>query len=187
MIVVTTSCAPTVALSTPGIPAHTAPAAIPPSSTMGSRIGDGRGLRPSPKLSLCRNVRGRGQCAALDLAQDLVQLGLQLWRHSEVVDRVTGTLIGDAEGQRSGLELVVDDVLDRRVGRDVNLLEGAGDDGRVSVLLVGVDADAVDAGLAGLLQHAQPAAPCDLEEDVRVCIHLALGHTLALGRVGEVV
>src|SRR5438874_8107923 len=125
-------------------------------------VEDGRGLRPSPKLSLCRNVRGWGQCAALDLAQDLVQLGLQLWRHSEVVDRVTGTLIGDAEGQRSGLELVVDDVLDRRVGRDVNLLEGAGDDGRVSVLLVGVDADAVDAGLAGLLQHAQPAAPCDL-------------------------
>src|SRR5438067_11669306 len=44
MIVVTTSCAPTVALSTPGIPAHSAPAAIPPSSTMGSRIGDGRVL-----------------------------------------------------------------------------------------------------------------------------------------------
>ena len=48
MIVVTTSCAPTVALSTPGIPAHTAPAAIPPSSTMGSRIGDGRVLNLIP-------------------------------------------------------------------------------------------------------------------------------------------
>src|SRR5207244_12441943 len=48
MIVVTTSCAPTVALSTPGIPAHAAPAAIPPSSTMGSRIGDGRVLNLIP-------------------------------------------------------------------------------------------------------------------------------------------
>src|SRR2546426_9917440 len=108
-------------------------------------VEDGRGPRPSPKLSLCRNVRGWGQRAALDLAQNLVQLGLQLWRHNEVVDRVSGTVIGDAEGQRSGLELVVDDVLDRGVSRDVNLLERAGDDGRVRVFLVGVDADAVDA------------------------------------------
>src|SRR5438445_12222359 len=75
-------------------------------------VEDGRGLRPSPKLSLCRNVRGWGQCAALDLAQDLVQLGLQLWRHSEVVDRVSGTLIGDAQGQPPGLDLAFGDLLD---------------------------------------------------------------------------
>ena len=48
MIVVTTSCAPTVAFNTPGMPAHTAPAAMPPSSTMGRRIGEGRVLNLMP-------------------------------------------------------------------------------------------------------------------------------------------
>ena len=48
MIVVTTSWAPTVALSTPAIPAQKAPAAIPPSKTIGSRIGDGKPLNLTP-------------------------------------------------------------------------------------------------------------------------------------------
>ena len=42
MIVVTTSWAPTVALSTPATPAHSAPATIPPIRTIGSRIGAGQ-------------------------------------------------------------------------------------------------------------------------------------------------
>ena len=41
MIVVTTSWAPTVALSTPATAAQSAPATMPPTSTIGSRIGAG--------------------------------------------------------------------------------------------------------------------------------------------------
>src|SRR3989442_14134508 len=74
-------------------------------------VEDGRDLRPSPKLSLCRNVRGGGQRAALDLAQDLVQLRLELSRHVEVVDRVSRALVRDAERERSGPGPVVDDVI----------------------------------------------------------------------------
>ena len=45
---VTTSCAPTVALSTPAMPAQNAPASAPPTSTMGRRMGAGRVLNCVP-------------------------------------------------------------------------------------------------------------------------------------------
>src|SRR5438093_13662757 len=81
-----------------------------------------------PRLSLCGNVRGWRQSAGLDLAFDLVQLSFELRGQVEVVDRVTGAAVLDLEGQRTGLELVVDDVLDRGVGGHVDLLQRAGDD-----------------------------------------------------------
>src|SRR5207245_2084192 len=120
-------------------------------------VGDGRRVRPSPRQLLCGNVRGRGQGAGLDLALDLVQLSLQVRRQVEVVDRVARSFVGDAERQRTALELALHHVVDRCVCRHVDLLEGAGDDRRVGVLLVGVDADAVYAGLSGLL--TPPTAP----------------------------
>src|SRR2546428_13422233 len=60
-------------------------------------VEEGRELRPSPKLSLCRNVRGWGQRAALDLAPDLVQIGLMLSPHDEIVDHVYGSFVPHAE------------------------------------------------------------------------------------------
>src|SRR5437660_662551 len=129
----------------------------------------------------------RRQGPRLDLTLDLVQLGLDVVWQLEVVDRVPGAVIGDAEGQGSALELAVDDVLDRRVGGHVHLLEGAGDDRWVGVLLVRVDADAVNARLARRLQHAEAAAARNLEQDVGLSGYLAAGDVLALGRVGEIV
>src|SRR2546421_2638783 len=149
-------------------------------------VEDGRYQHPSPRLWLW-NVRGWGQSAGLDLSLDLVQLGFKLGGRVEVVDRVPGALIRDAESERTALELTIDDILDRGIGRHVNFLERAGDNGRVGVLLVCVHADAVDAGLAGGLQRAQPAAARDLEDDVSALPDLGLSLTLALGRVGEVV
>src|SRR5919108_1356908 len=146
-------------------------------------VEDGPVASPSSKLWLCGNVRRRGQRARLDLPLDLVQLGLELGRDVEGVDRVAGAVVGDAERQRSARELAVDHVLDGRVGRDVDLLQRAGDDRLVSVLLVSVDADAVDAGLTGLLQHAQAASSGDLELDVGLAVDLRLGDRLAFGRV----
>src|SRR5205814_466225 len=148
MIVVTTSCAPTVAFNTPGMPAHNAPASMPPTSTMGSKIGEGRwpnliplavqamapastlpsAGRPPPRLWRCGDVRRRGHGAIVDRLLDLVQLGFQLGRDGQVVRRVAGAVVGDAEGERSGAELVVDHVLDRGVRCDVDLLERARDD-----------------------------------------------------------
>src|SRR5438046_4269999 len=119
-------------------------------------VEDGRCARPSPRRWLW-NVRRRSERPGFDLTLELVQLGLQLCGEVEAVDRVSGAFVGDAEGDRPARELVVDDVLDRGVGRDVDLLERACDDGRVCVLLVGVDADAVDARLTGGLPHPESA------------------------------
>src|ERR1700736_6557772 len=132
-------------------------------------------------------VARRRQGPRLDLTLDLVQLGLDVVRQRQVVNRVPGAVIGDAERQRSALELAVDDVLDRCVGGDVHLLEGAGDDRWFGVLLVGVDADAVDPRLARRLQHAEAASARNLEQDVGLSGDLAAGDVLALGRVGEVI
>src|SRR5207247_363389 len=141
-------------------------------SAAGRAVEDGRCARPSPKRWLW-NVRRWYQRAGFDLALELVQLGLQLRGKVEVVDCVAGAFVRDAERQRSARELVVDDVLDRGVGGDVDLLKCARDDRRVGILLVGVHTDAVDARLTGRLQHPESATAGDLEEDVGSGVDLA--------------
>src|SRR3981081_4518162 len=116
--------------------------------------------------SLRRNFVGRGQRTRLDLTLDLVQFGLDVVWQRQVVHRVPCAVVGDAEGKRSTLELAVDDVLDGGISGDVHLLQGAGDNRRVGVLLVSVDADAVHACLACRLQHAETASAGNLEQDV---------------------
>src|SRR5579864_7866935 len=152
-------------------------------------VEDGQPFRPSSMRLLSGNVRGWAQLSRLDLALDLGQFGLDVGRQGQVVDGVPRAAVRDVERQRAAAtrELPLDDVLDRRVGRHVDLLEGAGDDRRVCVLLVGVDADAVYARLGAFLQHAKAAATGDLEQDVSSLVDLALGYALALRRVGEVV
>src|SRR5467141_3800451 len=125
---------------------------------------------------LCGDVRWRGQRSVLDLALDLVQLSLEVRRQGEIVDRVAGAIVRDAECQCAGLELAFDHTLDRGEGRDVNLLQCARDHRSVRVFLVSVDSDAVDARFAGRLQHAESATSSNLELDVSSLVDLALGY-----------
>src|SRR5438094_9010098 len=105
-------------------------------SAAGRAVENGRCARPSPKRWLW-NVRRGYQRAGFDLALDLVQLALQLRGKVEVVDCVAGAFVRDAERQRSARAVLGDDVLDRGVGGDADLLGCACDDRWSAVLAVG--------------------------------------------------
>ena len=78
-------------------------------------------------------------------------------------------------------ELAVEHLLDRRVDGRVDALHRARQHLRAEVRLVGVDADPPDALLLRCVEHAEPAAAGDLEDDVRAvgdlvqrrCLHFA--------------
>ena len=148
---------------------------------------DGQAFRPSPRWLYAGMVAGGVRVPDLDLVVDLGDLGEDVGRQREVVDRVARAVVGDAEGESAARELALHDVLDRRVRRDVDLLQGAGDDRRVGVLLVGVHPDAVHARLARGLQGTEAAASGDLEHHVRAGVDLVLRDGFALRRVGEIV
>src|SRR5260370_5346750 len=129
---------------------------LPIGSGGGGDVGGGI-CPPARFLLLLGDVGGRCERSGLDLGREAVELCLDVSGQpaGEVVDGVTGSVVGDAERKRSALEVAGDDVLDRRVGGDVDLLERAGDDRRVGVLLVVVHADAVDLCLACRLQNTE--------------------------------
>src|ERR1700682_1557324 len=158
---------------------------LPIGSGGGGYVGGGH--VPAPRFPLLLgDVSGRCERSGLDLRREGGQLGRDVRGQAAgiVVDGVAGAVVGDAERQSSTGEGAGDDVLDCGVGGDVHLLERAGDDRRVGVLLVGVHADAVDLRLACRLQSSEAAATGNLEDDVGVTGDLVLGDTLALRRVG---
>src|SRR5450631_281125 len=138
----------------------------------------GAGKARPPPIPLRRDVGRWRERARLDLGLNVVQFGLDVGRKREVVQGVPGAAVRDVERQRAARERAVNHVLDRCVCGDVHLLEGARYDRRVRALLVGVDADAVDLGLARRLQHPEAAAAGDLEQDVRLRGDLTYGDAL---------
>src|SRR5205823_5595251 len=99
-------------------------------ATPGRRRRGRAAIAPVPIDCLGGDVSRWRHRAGLDRGLNPVELGLDVSRQLKVVQLVAGALVGDAEGQSTALELVVDDVLDRRVGRDVDLFQRARDDGR---------------------------------------------------------
>src|SRR5262249_53473601 len=84
-------------------------------------------------------------------------------------------IIVEAEGQLVAESFSVHHVLNGSVGGDIHALERARDDRTVGVLLVSVNADAVDALLACRLQGAKAATPGHLEDDLGTLGDLVIG------------
>src|SRR5262245_48421014 len=116
------------------------------------------------------NVRGHLHRTALDLARHLLHLGCNICGEVDLAGREANAFVLHSEEQRAAHEEIVNDTLNRRVGGDIYLLERAGDHGGIRALLVGVNADAVDALIACRLEHAQAAAAGNLEDDVGVVV-----------------
>src|SRR4051794_24030110 len=157
---------------------------IPRSSRAGAAPDIGSVATGAPALlDLGRDV---GDLARLDLLHDLVHLVL-------VLGALRGDLAqADAAGLdvehlvRAALEGAVLGGLDRVVDGHVDLLQGAREDLRTEVALVGVDADALDALLLGGVERAEAALAGDLEDDLRALGDLVERDLLALRLVDEV-
>ena len=90
------------------------------------------------------------------------------------------------DGVRPAGELAVQHLLDRRVDRGVDALHRARQHLRAEIRLVGVDADPPHVALLRGVEHAEPAAARDLEDDVRARGDLVQRGRLALRLVDPV-
>src|SRR5215207_1773710 len=141
---------------------------------------------------------GTGAPALLDLGRDVGDLAvLDLLHHLVDLLLVLRALRGDlAEADAAGLDVehrvraalegAVLDRLDRVEDRHVDLLEGARDDVRAEVALVGVDADALHVLLLGGVERAEAALAGDLEDDLRALRDLVERELLAEVLLDEV-
>src|SRR5215212_1763718 len=157
---------------------------IPRSSRAGAAADIGSvGTGAPALLDLGRDV---GDLAVLDLLHHLVDLLL-------VLRALRGDLAeADAAGLdvehrvRAALEGAVLDRLDRVEDGHVDLLEGARDDVRAEVALVGVDADTHHVLLLGGVERAEAALAGDLEDDLRALRDLVERELLAEVLLDEV-
>ena len=111
-------------------------------------VGDLLGQLLDLSLQLVGNLLGRALVAIADADEARGQIGHPRRSEARIV-------AGD-----EGLDGLIDGVSDL-------LLHGADDDVRVDVLLVGVDADGIEALLLGGLEHAVAAGRGNLEDHVR--------------------
>src|SRR5215216_640534 len=157
---------------------------IPRSSSAGASPDIGSvvtaGLR---LLDLGRDV---GDLARLDLLHHLVDLLLVLRALRRDLAEADTARLDVEHGVRAALEGAVLDRLDRVVDGHVDLLEGARDDVRAEVALVGIDADALDVLLLRRVERAEAALAGDLEDDLRALRDLVERELLAEVLLDEV-
>src|SRR4051794_25623086 len=123
---------------------------------------------------------GRRDLPVEDLLLDVLDLsGVLLARRADLAD-ADAVVLQAVHGVRAALVGVVLDGLDRVEHRDVHLLEGARDDLRPEIGLVGVDADRLHALLLGRVDRAEAARARDLEDDLRALGDLVERDLLAL-------
>src|SRR5215208_1822161 len=134
-------------------------------------------------LDLGRDV---GDLAVLDLLHHLVDLLLVLRALRGDLAEADAAGLDVEHGVRAALEGAVLDRLDRVVDGHVDLLEGARDDVRAEVALVGIDADALDVLLLRRVERAEAALAGDLEDDLRALRDLVERELLAEVLLDEV-